>query len=185
MSRIKRKEKSLRNTLINIVATLLDYSLASWFSIRLWFGMYQPNTRLAMIKPLMRIKKWSTSFDLTCPVTSTRKHAQWQAQNYQWIDSWIEHEPDLRGLKMYYGAGPWRNQVMQLPCIWPNWSNAMLFSPLEKAKAGMKIYITYKEKSILMSLYSDSRRVMHKTVKALMRSPRWPVRPLQSDLPYD
>ena len=111
---------------------------------------------------------------------------------YQWwgisIPELNMNLPIFKGFEnvaLYYGAGTMKeNQVMgqgnyslaSHHVFGLTGANAMLFSPLEKAKAGMKIYITDKEKTYTYVISSvetvtPDRCRCHSRSKALMRSP--------------
>ena len=172
MSRKRKKKKSLRNTLINIVATLLIIlSLLLIFNapirnmIMVWHtNQYQVSK--VNKKTIDKNKEVKTSFDfqhVQSLSTEAVINAQWQAQKLPVIGGISIPElnmnlPIFKGLEnvaLYYGAGTMKeNQVMgqgnyslaSHHVFGLTGANAMLFSPLEKAKAGMKIYITDKEK---------------------------------------
>lgn len=172
MSRKRKKKKSLRNTLINVVATLLIIlSLLLIFNaplrnmIMVWHTNQYQISKVDK-KTLDKNKKVKTSFDfqkVQSLSTESVINAQWQAQKLPVIGGISIPElnmnlPIFKGvgnIALLYGAGTMKEeQVMGKG----NYSlashhifsmagaNAMLFSPLDNAKAGMKIYITDKEK---------------------------------------
>ena len=172
MSRKRKKKNSLRNTLINVVATLLIIlSLLLIFNapirnmIMVWHTNQYQVSKVDK-KTLDKNKKVKTSFDfqkVQSLSTESVINAQWQAQKLPVIGGISIPElnmnlPIFKGvgnIALLYGAGTMKEeQVMGKG----NYSlashhifsmagaNAMLFSPLDNAKAGMKIYITDKEK---------------------------------------
>lgn len=172
MSRKRKKKNSLRNTLINVVATLLIIlSLLLIFNapIRNMIMVWHTNQyQISKVdkKTLDKNKKVKTSFDfqkVQSLSTESVINAQWQSQKLPVIGGISIPElnmnlPIFKGvgnIALLYGAGTMKEeQVMGKG----NYSlashhifsmagaNAMLFSPLDNAKAGMKIYITDKEK---------------------------------------
>ena len=168
----KKVKKSLRNRLINIVATLLILlSIALIFNapirnmIMVWHTNKYQVSKVSK-KTIEKNKEAKTSFDfqeVKSLSTEAVINAQWQAQKLPVIGGIAIPElkmnlPIFKGLDnvgLYYGAGTMKeDQVMGQG----NYSlashhvfgltsaNAMLFSPLDNAKAGMKIYVTDKEK---------------------------------------
>ncbi|WP_270288668.1 class A sortase [Streptococcus koreensis] len=168
----KKAKKSLRNRLINIVATLLILlSIALIFNapirnmIMVWHtNQYQVNK--VSKKTIEKNKEAKTSFDfqeVKSLSTEAVINAQWQAQKLPVIGGIAIPElkmnlPIFKGLDnvgLYYGAGTMKeDQVMgqgnyslaSHHVFGLTGANAMLFSPLDNAKAGMKIYVTDKEK---------------------------------------
>ena len=168
----RKRKKSLRNRLINIVATLLILlSIALIFNapirnmIMVWHtNQYQVNK--VSKKTIEKNKEAKTSFDfqeVKSLSTEAVINAQWQAQKLPVIGGIAIPElkmnlPIFKGLDnvgLYYGAGTMKeDQVMgqgnyslaSHHVFGLTGANAMLFSPLDNAKAGMKIYVTDKEK---------------------------------------
>jgi len=170
--RRKKKKTSLRNRLINIFATLLILlSIALIFNapirnmIMVWHtNQYQVNK--VSKKTIDKNKEAKTSFDfqeVKSLSTEAVINAQWQAQKLPVIGGIAIPElkmnlPIFKGLDnvcLYYGAGTMKeDQVMgqgnyslaSHHIFGLTGANAMLFSPLDNAEAGMKIYVTDKEK---------------------------------------
>ncbi len=117
-------------------------------------------------KTIEKNKEAKTSFDfqeVKSLSTEAVINAQWQAQKLPVIGGIAIPElkmnlPIFKGLDnvgLYYGAGTMKeDQVMgqgnyslaSHHVFGLTGANAMLFSPLDNAKAGMKIYVTDKEK---------------------------------------
>ena len=168
----KKVKKSLRNRLINIVATLLILlSIALIFNAPIRNMIMVLHTNKYQVskvskKTIEKNKEAKTSFDfqeVKSLSTEAVIKAQWQAQKYPVIGGLAIPElkmnlPIFKGLDnvgLYYGAGTMKeDQVMgqgnyslaSHHVFGLTGANAMLFSPLDNAKAGMKIYVTDKEK---------------------------------------
>ena len=168
----KKVKKSVRNRLINIVATLLILlSIALIFNapirnmIMVWHTNKYQVSKVSK-KTIEKNKEAKTSFDfqeVKSLSTEAVINAQWQAQKLPVIGGIAIPElkmnlPIFKGLDnvgLYYGAGTMKeDQVMgqgnyslaSHHVFGLTGANAMLFSPLDNAKAGMKIYVTDKEK---------------------------------------
>lgn len=168
----KKVKKSLRNRLINIVATLLILlSIALIFNapirnmIMVWHTNKYQVSKVSK-KTIEKNKEAKTSFDfqeVKSLSTEAVINAQWQAQKLPVIGGIAIPElkmnlPIFKGLDnvgLYYGAGTMKeDQVMgqgnyslaSHHVFGLTGANDMLFSPLDNAKAGMKIYVTDKEK---------------------------------------
>lgn len=168
----KKVKKSLRNRLINIVATLLILlSIALIFNapirnmIMVWHTNKYQVSKVSK-KTIEKNKEAKTSFDfqeVKSLSTEAVINAQWQAQKLPVIGGIAIPElkmnlPIFKGLDnvgLYYGAGTMKeDQVMgqgnyslaSHHVFGLTGANTMLFSPLDNAKAGMKIYVTDKEK---------------------------------------
>ena len=172
MSRKRKKKKSLRNTLINIVATLLIIlSLLLIFNapIRNMIMVWHTNQYQVIKvdkKTIDKNKEVKTSFDfqhVQSLSTEAVINAQWQAQKLPVIGGISIPElnmnlPIFKGLEnvaLYYGAGTMKpdqrmgegNYSLASHHIFTaENASQMLFSPLVNAKAGMKIYLTDKDK---------------------------------------
>lgn len=168
----KKKKNSKRNILINILAGLLILvALALIFNapirnmIMVWHTNQYQVSKVSK-EDIDKNKSSKTSFDFNNVESLSTEaviNAQWQAQKLPVIGGIAIPDvkmnlPIFKGLDnvgLYYGAGTMKeDQVMGQG----NYSLAshhvfgitgaseMLFSPLDKAKNGMKIYVTDKEK---------------------------------------
>ena len=171
-SKRNKKKTSLRNRLINIFATLLILlSIALIFNapirnmIMVWHTNQYQVSKVSK-KTIDKNKDAKSSFDfkeVKSLSTESVINAQWQAQKLPVIGGIAIPElkmnlPIFKGLDnvgLYYGAGTMKeDQVMgqrnyslaSHHVFGLTGANEMLFSPLEHAKAGMKIYITDKDK---------------------------------------
>lgn len=171
MSRKRKKKKSLRNTLINIVATLLIIlSLLLIFNapirnmIMVWHTNQYQVSKVSK-DSINKNKNAETSFDFNKVESLSTEaviNAQWKAQQLPVIGGISIPEvsmnlPIFKGLDnagLYYGAGTMKetqqmgqgNYALASHHVFGiTGASNMLFSPLDRAKAGMKIYITDKE----------------------------------------
>lgn len=171
MSRKRKKKKSLRNTLINIVATLLIIlSLLLIFNapirnmIMVWHTNQYQVSKVSK-DSINKNKNVETSFDFNKVESLSTEaviNAQWKAQQLPVIGGISIPEvsmnlPIFKGLDnagLYYGAGTMKetqqmgqgNYALASHHVFGiTGASNMLFSPLDRAKAGMKIYITDKE----------------------------------------
>ena len=171
MSRRRKKKKSLRNTLINIVATLLIIlSLLLIFNapirnmIMVWHTNQYQVSKVSK-DSINKNKNAETSFDFNKVESLSTEaviNAQWKAQKLPVIGGISIPEvsmnlPIFKGLDnagLYYGAGTMKetqqmgqgNYALASHHVFGiTGASNMLFSPLDRAKAGMKIYITDKE----------------------------------------
>ena len=154
----KSKQKSKRNIFINIVATLLVI-----VALGLIFNAQIRN--MIMVWHTNQNKNVETSFDFNKVESLSTEaviNAQWKAQQLPVIGGISIPEvsmnlPIFKGLDnagLYYGAGTMKetqqmgqgNYALASHHVFGiTGASNMLFSPLDRAKAGMKIYITDKE----------------------------------------
>ena len=167
----KRKQKSKRNIFINIVATLLIIvALGLIFNaqIRNMIMVWRTNQyQVSKVSKdsINKNKNVETSFDFNKVESLSTEaviNAQWKAQQLPVIGGISIPEvsmnlPIFKGLDnagLYYGAGTMKetqqmgqgNYALASHHVFGiTGASNMLFSPLDRAKAGMKIYITDKE----------------------------------------
>ena len=167
----KRKQKSKRNIFINIVATLLIIvALGLIFNaqIRNMIMVWRTNQyQVSKVSKdsINKNKNAETSFDFNKVESLSTEaviNAQWKAQQLPVIGGISIPEvsmnlPIFKGLDnagLYYGAGTMKetqqmgqgNYALASHHVFGiTGASNMLFSPLDRAKAGMKIYITDKE----------------------------------------
>lgn len=168
----EKKKFNIRNFIINIISTLLILiALALIFNssirnmIMVWHTNQYQISKVSQ-KSIEKNKKAKTSFDfkgVESLSTEAVINAQWQAQQLPVIGGIAIPEvsmnlPIFKGLDnvgLYYGAGTMKaeqqmgkgNYALASHHIFGiTGASDMLFSPLDRAKEGMKIYITDKEK---------------------------------------
>ena len=167
----KRKQRSKRNIFINIVATLLIFvALGLIFNaqirnmIMVWHTNQYQVSKVSK-DSINKNKNAETSFDFNKVESLSTEaviNAQWKAQKLPVIGGISIPEvsknlPLFKGLDnagLYYGAGTMKetqqmgqgNYALASHHVFGiTGASNMLFSPLDRAKAGMKIYITDKE----------------------------------------
>ena len=167
----KRKQRSKRNIFINIVATLLIIvALGLIFNaqirnmIMVWHTNQYQVSKISK-DSINKNKDAATSFDFNKVESLSTEaviNAQWKAQQLPVIGGISIPEvsmnlPIFKGLDnagLYYGAGTMKetqqmgqgNYALASHHVFGiTGASNMLFSPLDRAKAGMKIYITDKE----------------------------------------
>ena len=167
----KRKQRSKRNIFINIVATLLIIvALGLIFNaqirnmIMVWHTNQYQVSKVSK-DSIDKNKNAETSFDFNKVESLSTEaviNAQWKAQQLPVIGGISIPEvsmnlPIFKGLDnagLYYGAGTMKetqqmgqgNYALASHHVFGiTGASNMLFSPLDRAKAGMKIYITDKE----------------------------------------
>ena len=167
----KSKQKSKRNIFINIVATLLIIvALGLIFNalfrnmIMVWHTNQYQVSKVSK-DSINKNKNVETSFDFNKVESLSTEaviNAQWKAQQLPVIGGISIPEvsmnlPIFKGLDnagLYYGAGTMKetqqmgqgNYALASHHVFGiTGASNMLFSPLDRAKAGMKIYITDKE----------------------------------------
>lgn len=167
----KRKQRSKRNIFINIVATLLIIvALGLIFNaqirnmIMVWYTNQYQVSKVSK-DSINKNKNVETSFDFNKVESLSTEaviNAQWKAQQLPVIGGISIPEvsmnlPIFKGLDnagLYYGAGTMKetqqmgqgNYALASHHVFGiTGASNMLFSPLDRAKAGMKIYITDKE----------------------------------------
>ena len=167
----KRKQRSKRNIFINIVATLLIIvALGLIFNaqirnmIMVWHTTQYQVSKVSK-DSINKNKNAETSFDFNKVESLSTEaviNAQWKAQQLPVIGGISIPEvsmnlPIFKGLDnagLYYGAGTMKetqqmgqgNYALASHHVFGiTGASNMLFSPLDRAKAGMKIYITDKE----------------------------------------
>ena len=171
MSSTKKKHNKRKNILINIIATLLIIvALALIFnsSIRNMIMVWHTNQyQVSKVSKdsINKNKNAETSFDFNKVESLSTEaviNAQWKAQQLPVIGGISIPEvsmnlPIFKGLDnagLYYGAGTMKetqqmgqgNYALASHHVFGiTGASNMLFSPLDRAKAGMKIYITDKE----------------------------------------
>ena len=172
MSSTRKKHNKRKNILINIIATLLIIvALALIFNssirnmIMVWHTNRYQVSNVSKDK-ITQNKKAKTSFNFDKVKSLSTEdviNAQWKAQQLPVIGGIAIPElemnlPIFKGLNnvnLYYGAGTMkRDQVMgegnyslaSHHIFGVDNANKMLFSPLDNAKNGMKIYLTDKNK---------------------------------------
>ena len=171
-SRRAKKKRSRRNIILNILSViLLLVALALIFNssirnmIMVWHtNKYQVSKVSKKEIEKNKASKGSFNFEKVEPLsTEAVLNAQWKAQQLPVIGGIAIPElslnlPIFNGLEnagLYYGAGTMkRDQVMgegnyslaSHHIFGVNNANKMLFSPLDNAKNGMKIYLTDKNK---------------------------------------
>lgn len=179
-SRKNKKKRSIRNIILNIVSTLLILlALALIFNssirnmIMVWnTNKYQVSKVTKKDIDKNKSSKGKFNFDKVEPLsTEAVLNAQWKAQQLPVIGGIAIPElslnlPIFNGLEnagLYYGAGTMKetqqmgkgNYALASHHVFGiTGANEMLFSPLEKAKAGMKIYLTDKDKVYTYSITS-------------------------------
>lgn len=179
-SRKNKKKRSVRNIILNIVSTLLILlALALIFNssirnmIMVWnTNKYQVSKVTKKDIDKNKSSKGKFNFDKVEPLsTEAVLNAQWKAQQLPVIGGIAIPElslnlPIFNGLEnagLYYGAGTMKetqqmgkgNYALASHHVFGiTGANEMLFSPLEKAKAGMKIYLTDKDKVYTYSITS-------------------------------
>ena len=167
----KRKQKSKRNIFINIVATLLIIvALGLIFNAQIRNMIMVWHTNRYQVSKVSKDsidknKNVKTSFDFNKVESLSTEaviNAQWKAQQLPVIGGISIPEvsmnlPIFKGLDnagLYYGAGTMKetqqmgqgNYALASHHVFGiTGASNMLFSPLDRAKAGMKIYITDKE----------------------------------------
>ena len=167
----KRKQKSKRNIFINIVASLLIIvALGLIFNAQIRNMIMVWNTNQYQVSKVSKDsinknKNAETSFDFNKVESLSTEaviNAQWKAQQLPVIGGISIPEvsmnlPIFKGLDnagLYYGAGTMKetqqmgqgNYALASHHVFGiTGASNMLFSPLDRAKAGMKIYITDKE----------------------------------------
>ena len=167
----KRKQKSKRNIFINIVATLLIIvALGLIFNAQIRNMIMVWHTNKYQVSKVSKDsidknKNVKTSFDFNKVESLSTEaviNAQWKAQQLPVIGGISIPEvsmnlPIFKGLNnagLYYGAGTMKetqqmgqgNYALASHHVFGiTGASNMLFSPLDRAKAGMKIYITDKE----------------------------------------
>ena len=162
--RIKRNKKNRKNLFINILASfLILISLALIFNsqIRNIFMIWNTNKyQVSQVskEKLEENERADGNFDFNSVKAISSEAvlaAQWDAQKLPVIGGIAIPELELNNINLYYGAGTMKpDQVMGQG----NYSLAshhvfsaknaenMLFSPLDRAEKGMKIYLTDKDK---------------------------------------
>ena len=167
----KRKQKSKRNIFINIVASLLIIvALGLIFNaqirnmIMVWHTNQYQVSKVSK-DSISKNKNAETSFDFNKVESLSTEaviNAQWKAQQLPVIGGISIPEvsmnlPIFKGLDnagLYYGAGTMKetqqmgqgNYALASHHVFGiTGASNMLFSPLDRTKAGMKIYITDKE----------------------------------------
>lgn len=167
----KRKKASKRNIFINIIATLLIIvALGLIFNaqirnmIMVWHTNQYQVSKVSK-DSIDKNKNVKTSFDFNKVESLSTEaviNAQWKAQQLPVIGGISIPEvsmnlPIFKGLDnagLYYGAGTMKetqqmgqgNYALASHHVFGiTGASDMLFSPLDRAKAGMKIYITDKE----------------------------------------
>ncbi|MBP2621066.1 class A sortase [Streptococcus panodentis] len=168
----RRQKRSKRNIFINIIATLLIIvALALIFNaqirnmIMVWHTNQYQVSKVSK-DSIDKNKNAETSFDFNKVESLSTEaviNAQWKAQQLPVIGGISIPEvsmnlPIFKGLDnagLYYGAGTMKesqqmgqgNYALASHHVFGiTGASDMLFSPLDRAKAGMKIYITDKEK---------------------------------------
>ena len=167
----KRKQRSKRNIFINIVATLLIIvALGLIFNAQIRNMIMVLHTNQYQVSKVSKDsinknKNAETSFDFNKVESLSTEaviNAQWKAQQLPVIGGISIPEvsmnlPIFKGLDnagLYYGAGTMKetqqmgqgNYALASHHVFGiTGASNMLFSPLDRAKAGMKIYITDKE----------------------------------------
>ncbi|KXT78879.1 Sortase A, LPXTG specific [Streptococcus sp. DD11] len=168
----RRQKRSKRNIFINIIATLLIIvALALIFNaqirnmIMVWHTNQYQVSKVSK-ESIDKNKNAETSFDFNKVESLSTEaviNAQWKAQQLPVIGGISIPEvsmnlPIFKGLDnagLYYGAGTMKesqqmgqgNYALASHHVFGiTGASDMLFSPLDRAKAGMKIYITDKEK---------------------------------------
>lgn len=171
-SRRAKKKRSRRNIILNILSViLLLVALALIFNssirnmIMVWHtNKYQVSKVSKKEIEKNKASKGSFNFEKVEPLsTEAVLNAQWKAQQLPVIGGIAIPElslnlPIFNGLEnagLYYGAGTMKetqemgkgNYALASHHVFGiTGANEMLFSPLDRAKAGMKIYLTDKDK---------------------------------------
>lgn len=180
MSSTRKKHNKRKNILINIIATLLIIvALALIFNssirnmIMVWHTNRYQVSNVSKDK-ITQNKKAKTSFNFDKVKSLSTEDvikAQWKAQQLPVIGGIAIPElsmnlPIFKGLDnvgLYYGAGTMKetqqmgkgNYALASHHVFGiTGASNMLFSPLDRAKAGMKIYLTDKEKIYTYSITS-------------------------------
>ena len=180
MSSTKKKHNKRKNILINIIATLLIIvALALIFNssirnmIMVWHTNRYQVSNVSKDK-ITQNKKAKTSFNFDKVKSLSTEdviNAQWKAQQLPVIGGIAIPElsmnlPIFKGLDnvgLYYGAGTMKetqqmgkgNYALASHHVFGiTGASNMLFSPLDRAKTGMKIYLTDKEKIYTYSITS-------------------------------
>ena len=168
----KKKKFSIRNLIINVaslISVLLALALIFNSSIRnmimVWnTNKYQVSKVSKKEIETNKTKKGNFNFEKVEPVsTEAVLNAQWKAQQLPVIGGIAIPElslnlPIFNGLDntgLYYGAGTMKEEqqmgkgnyaLASHHVFGITGANEMLFSPLDRAQAGMKIYLTDKDK---------------------------------------
>ena len=179
-SRRAKKKRSRRNIILNILSViLLLVALALIFNssirnmIMVWHtNKYQVSKVSKKEIEKNKASKGSFNFEKVEPLsTEAVLNAQWKAQQLPVIGGSAIPElslnlPIFNGLEnagLYYGAGTMKetqqmgkgNYALASHHVFGiTGANEMLFSPLDRAKAGMKIYLTDKDKVYTYSITS-------------------------------
>lgn len=168
----KKKKFSIRNLIINVASSILVLlALALIFNSSIRNMIMVWNTNKYQVSKVSKkeieknkTKKGNFNFEKVEPVsTEAVLNAQWKAQQLPVIGGIAIPElslnlPIFNGLDntgLYYGAGTMKEEqqmgkgnyaLASHHVFGITGANEMLFSPLDRAQAGMKIYLTDKDK---------------------------------------
>lgn len=168
----KKKKFSIRNLIINVASSILVLlALALIFNSSIRNMIMVWNTNKYQVSKISKkeieknkTKKGNFNFEKVEPVsTEAVLNAQWKAQQLPVIGGIAIPElslnlPIFNGLDntgLYYGAGTMKEEqqmgkgnyaLASHHVFGITGANEMLFSPLDRAQAGMKIYLTDKDK---------------------------------------